>query len=324
MLRKTVRLAAGLLAVFTLLVAGLAVAALARWKRTFPAPETALRASAEPAVVERGRYLAYGPAHCVGCHTSAEDEDQVAAGATPPLSGGRVFELPIGTFRSPNLTPDAETGIGRRTDADLVRILRYGVRADSRAALPFMEYHDMSDDDLTAVISFLRSQPPVRRAVPDHDVNLVGRAILAFVLEPKGPSAPGRTTAPPEEPTVERGAYLANSVAACAACHTKRSLVDGSYVGPRLAGGFESPVDGSPRKVTVSPNLTPARTGRITAWSEEQFVGRFGVGVGLPGTHMPWRSFQRMSETDRRAIFRYLRSLPPVENDTGPSLQDRG
>jgi hypothetical protein len=58
-------------------------------------------------------------------------------------------------------------------------------------------------------------------------------------------------------------------------------------------------------------------------WSRQQFVGRFGAGVGIPGSHMPWRMYQRMSDTDLRAIYRYLRSLEPVVNATGPSVQDR-
>ena len=107
----------------------------------------------------------------------------------------------------------------------------------------------------------------------------------------------------------------------CAECHTKRNLIDGSFTGQRFAGGMEFQVDGDPNKVIVSPNLTPSKTGRITSWSEEQFVGRFGAGVGIPHTHMPWRQFQRMSETDVRAVYRYLRTLPPSDHDPGPSVQ---
>jgi hypothetical protein len=70
-------------------------------------------------------------------------------------------------------------------------------------------------------------------------------------------------------------------------------------------------------------HILDTKTGRIAAWSEEQFVGRFGVGMGQSGSHMPWKQFQKMPEEDVRAIYRYLRSLDPVQNATGPIVQRR-
>ncbi len=295
---------------------------LVRWDRTFDAPYPDIHASKDRRVIERGKYIVYGPGHCVACHTDKSKPAALEAGAILPLTGGNIFKLPLGTFYTPNLTPDRETGIGLRKDGELARILRYGVRADGRAALPFMEFHHMSDDDLQAVISFLRSQPAIRNKVKPHEPTFVGKAILAFVLKPIGPKSTPPVTAPAEEATVERGEYIANNVAGCAGCHTKRSPLDGSYVAARFSGGMEMPIDRARKLVT--PNLTPdPKTGRIASWPEEQFVGRFGAGVGVPGTHMPWRMYQRMSDTDLRAIYRYLRSLEPVVNATGPSVQDR-
>jgi mono/diheme cytochrome c family protein len=302
----------------------LAVAVQLRWKRTFEAPYPEIHASNDPAVIAQGRYIAYGPGHCVGCHTDDSQKQLVHEGGQPPLTGGQEFRLPVGTFWTPNLTPDPETGIGRVTDGELARMIRYGVRPDGRAALPFMEFHDLSDEDLQALVSFLRAQPPVRRNVPDHQLKFVGKALMAFLIEPKGPSSPPRKSSPPPEPTVERGAYLANNVADCATCHTKRSKLDGSYLSAKFSGGMEMEMSGDPSKVLVTPNLTPdPKTGRITSWSEEQFVGRFGAGVGTPGTLMPWKQFQTMSTTDVQAIYRYLRSLPPVQHETGPLVQRR-
>ena len=108
----------------------------------------------------------FGPAACAYCHVPREQWTTLDAGAAPPLYGTHVFRLPFGVFYSSNLTPDVETGIGRRTDGELARILRNGVRADGRAAFPLMEYQHLSDEDLAAVISYLRSQPPVRTQVP--------------------------------------------------------------------------------------------------------------------------------------------------------------
>jgi len=302
----------------------LAAVVLVRWDRTFDAPYPNITASRDPKIIDRGRYIVYGPGHCAGCHTDTSKQDAISKGAMLPLSGGYVFRLPIGTFYTPNLTPDPQTGISRRKDAELARILRHGVRADGRAALPFMEFHNMSDDDLQAVISYLRSQTPVRNAVPQHSFTFLGKAIMAFVLKPIGPSSTPPAVAPPQEATIERGKYIANNLAGCASCHTKRSPVDGSYTGPRFAGGMRMDIDGDPNKVLVSPNLTPdAKTGRIASWPEEQFVGRFGAGVGVPGTHMPWKMYQRMSTTDLQAVYRYLRSLQPVDHATGPSVQPK-
>ena len=314
------------LGVTAAVIAGLAlilvVVILVRADRTFDAPYPQIQATNDPKMIERGAAIAYGPGHCVNCHTPTDENEIVKAGGTPPLSGGRPFVLGLGTVYTPNLTPDRETGIGRRSDAEIARVLRYGVMADGRATLPFMEYHNLSDEDLTALISFLRSQKPVRRVVPEHKFNLMGKAVLAFAIKPIGPKTTPLKHTPPEEPTVERGQYVANSVAVCAECHTKRNLIDGSFVTARFSGGMEFPIEKT-NKVIVSPNLTPSKYGRITNWSEEQFVGRFGAGVGIPHTHMPWRQFQRMSENDVRAIYRYLRTLPPDDHNPGPSVQER-
>jgi len=303
---------------------GLIGAVQLRWDRTFTAAEPALRASTDPAVIERGRYLAYGPAHCAYCHTTTEQWPALDAGEQPPLSGGAVFKLPLGTFYSPNLTPDPETGIGRRTDGQLARILRHGVRADGRAAMPFMTYQNLSDEDVVALISFLRAQPPVRNEVPDHELRPLGRALFAFVIRPAGPSAPPPPAGPPEGPTIERGEYLANNVAECAFCHTKRSLMDGSAKGPLFAGGLEMALESEPGTVLVSPNLTPdPATGHIQDWSEEKFIDRFRAGTLIEGSHMPWGAYTRMTDDDLRAIYRYLNSLEPVYYETGAMVQQR-
>jgi mono/diheme cytochrome c family protein len=300
-----------------------AAAVETRWDRTFEAPYPAVHASADPAMVERGAYLVYGPAHCAYCHTTAEAWPALDRGERVPLSGGYAFALPMGTFRTPNLTPDPETGIGRLDDAAIARVLRHGVLPDGRATLPFMEFHAMSDDDLAAVLSYLRSQPAVRHRVAPHEPNFLGRALLAFAVEPRAAHASPPALAPPSAPTVERGRYLAENVANCAGCHTKRNPLDGSKVGPHLAGGSGMPSDSIPGKVLVPPNLTPEpRTGRIARWTEDQFVARIRAGGAYPGSHMPWRAFGRMSEADLRALYRYLRTIPPVVNETGPSLQD--
>ena len=124
----------------------------------YPVPH--VRASSDPAVIARGEYLVYGPAHCVECHASSFEEYQkVADGQKVPLQGGTRFEAPpLGAIYSKNLTPDPETGIGRYTDGQVARMMRYNVRPNGRASVaPMMPFHNMSDEDMIAIISFLRA-----------------------------------------------------------------------------------------------------------------------------------------------------------------------
>jgi mono/diheme cytochrome c family protein len=276
-------------------------------------------ALADSAVVARGRYLVNGPAHCVACHTPAGPLTPVDPERPPSLVGGYGFAVPGGTVRAPNLTPDPETGIGRRSDPDPVRALRFGRRPDGRALLPYMGYQGMSDEDPVAVLSYLRTLTPIRSAVPVHDVNVLGRILIGLVVQPHGPSArPARRS--PVGPAIERGEYLTKHVALCVACHTRRSRT-GGFVGGRFAGGFPMPDDSDPSRELVTPNLTPdPETGHIAHWTEDALVARFRAGRLLAGSPMPWASYALMRETDLRSIYRYLASLPPVRRPVRPTV----
>ena len=309
--RRILRLVTWLSGGFIVLFVALVATVELRWTRTYAAPYPNIRSTSQPGLIARGEYLVRGAGHCASCHTPNEQGPRLARGEVLPLIGGHVWNLPFGRIASPNITPDTETGIGRRTDQEIARVLRHGVRSDGRAALPFMEFHDLSDDDLAAVIAYLRSQPPVRHAVPDHEPNLLGKALLSFVMTPVGPSAPPPSTSPAVAPTLERGRYLALGVAGCVECHTKRNPRDGSYVGPRFAGGMEMHSDAG--QTLITPNLTPHPTaGHIYRWNEDAFVARFKLGPVAAGSPMPWSAYQRMAEADVRAVYRYLRSLPPA------------
>ena len=87
--------------VVALLAVVLICIALLRWQRTFDAPLPEIHASSDPKVIAQGRYIAYGPGHCVGCHTDRTQRQAVAAGEQPPLTGGLEFKLPFGTIRTP-------------------------------------------------------------------------------------------------------------------------------------------------------------------------------------------------------------------------------
>jgi mono/diheme cytochrome c family protein len=303
----------------------LAVAALIlvewRSRRRFDAPYPTLAASTDPAVVARGEYLVYGPAACAYCHVPREQWGSLDQGNHLALTGNHRFPLPFGEIYSANITPDVVTGIGRRSDAELARILRYGVRADGRAAIPLMEYQ-LSDEDLIAVLSYLRSRPAVARTVPAHQLSALGKVLMAFAIAPEPlASEPPRATT--RGASVERGKYLANSVSSCAVCHTNRGE-DGALFGAPFGGGQRMDVAADASRVYVTPNLTPdPATSPIGQWDETTFVERFRMGELVDGTPMPWGAFGRMTDDDLRAIYRYLRSLPPTPNSTGAAVQPR-
>jgi hypothetical protein len=118
-------------------------------------------------VIARGEYLVRGPAHCESCHSHPDYDTQLEAGEKVPLQVGRTFDTPLGKIYPKNLTPDNETGIGRRTDDELARIMRYSVDASGHSIIPFfMPFTNMSDDDLSAILSYLRAQKPIRMRYP--------------------------------------------------------------------------------------------------------------------------------------------------------------
>jgi len=288
------------------------VFALHNKKFSAPYPAT-IHASTDSAVIERGRYLVFGPAHCSGCHSPAENQEKINAGELLPLEGGLPFALPIGTIYSKNITPDDETGIGKLADSVIARSLRYGVARDGRALFDFMPFHNLSDEDLTAVISYLRSQPPVHKMVPDNAINFLGKAVKAFLIKPVGPDGEVAASIPPDT-TAAYGKYLTTYIANCKGCHTNRNLMTGAYTGPYFAGGlkFESTEKGT---YCVTPNLTPDKeTGRIYGWSVDQFTNRFRQKKVIPISDMPWDQFRNMTDNDLKAIYHYLMSLEPIHN----------
>jgi len=317
------RVLTGLVIALALFVAGFAVYVSSRQHLKFDTPAPAIAASADSAVIERGHYVVWTLASCPICHGDIKQYDRMLAGAEVPLSGGFVFPIPPGKFYPRNITPDKETGIGNFTDGQIARALRNGVGSDGRALLPFMEMQGLSDEDLVAVVSYLRSQPPVHNQVPAHEINVLGMIVRATVLaHPVGPKeTPLQVN--PHGATVENGRYLVESVSNCWACHTQRDQKTGAMVGPHL-GGATMPDDFNPKRMWAPVNLTsnPA-TGRLARLTEDQFVARMRAGRAIPGSPMPWQQFQRMHEDDLRAIYRYLKTVPPVVHETGAPFVDK-
>ena len=321
-MRKALLVLGIILLVFVVGGAGLVAS---RQHLTYDPPYPDVVASSDPAVIERGHYIVRDLAPCAACHGDPSQRAAWATGADVPLSGGFVFDIPPGKIYPRNLTPDTETGLGNVPDRAIARALRNGVGHDGRALLPFMEMQGLSDDDLVAVVSYLRTQAPVRNAVPPHQFTLLGDVVRATVLaKPVGPVTPPPARSP-RGLSVETGRYLVESVALCWACHTKRSQVTGALTGPRFGGttGFTESDD--PTRSWSPPNITSdPETGRLGRMTEDEFVARFRQGRLIPGSPMPWQAFARLAEEDLRSIYRYLKSVPAVKNDVGPPMVQVG
>lgn len=310
-MRKVLRV----LVLILLIIGGLVAVISATGNKDFDvAIPTDVHASTDPQVIARGKYLAFGPAHCASCHTPLSRKNEIDKGMEMPLIGGWTVDIPPGVFRAPNLTPDMETGIGKLTDGQLARAMRFSVNHNNKAMFPFMPFQEMSEEDLVAVISYLRSQAPVKNKIEPTEYSVLGKALILFGAFK--PTAPAHT--PPKsvqvDSTVAYGEYIAHRVANCVGCHTNRDLKTGEAIGPLFAGGLQLPADKMSEGYTfVTPNLTPdMETGIMARWSEEAFISRFRAGRTYSGSQMPWGSFSRMSDLELKAVYRYLRTLKPV------------
>lgn len=296
--------------ILLLIIAGVSITAASRQNMKYEAPYPDIKASADTAIIAKGRHLVLNTAHCVGCHSVANVDSIDFNKEELPLSGGRMFDIGIGKVYSKNITPDKETGIGNYTDAEIARALYYGVRPDGTVLFDFMPFHNISKEDMTAVISYLRVQKPVKNKVPANTLDLVGNLVKAFMVKPVGPTGE-IPVAVKEDTSAAYGKYLAMSVAECNGCHTERNLA-GEFTGAPFGGG--APMDennGFP--ALTPPNLTPDPSGRIYGWSQEMFINRFRQGKLIPYSPMHWSSFKHMTDTELKAIYNFLKTLKPVK-----------
>jgi len=292
------------------LVVAVTIVVASRQNLKYDAPYPDIKASTDSAVIARGKHLVTGAAHCINCHSTANVDSLVDLGQPAPLSGGVKFKLPVGVIYSKNITPDKETGIGKYTDGEIARALRYGVHPNGDPVYDFMPFHNMSDEDLTAVLSYLRSQKPVKNEVPENKLNILGNIVKAFMVKPVGPSGEVPETVK-QDTSAEYGKYIAISVAECNGCHTKRDL-SGAYTGEAFAGGNEFNEGGHK---LVTPNITSDSSSRIYGWTQEDFIKRFRMGKVIPYSPMPWNSFKRMSDDELTAIYNFLKTVPPAKSE---------
>lgn len=289
--------------ILIVIILGFSLTVMSRQNLKFDGPYPNVKSSTDSAVIARGKELVFGPAHCADCHSGTNADSLIALGQNVALSGGHTFDMPIGKIYTRNITPDSTTGIGRYTDAQIARALRYGVGPDGSAFFDFMPFHNTSDEDLAAIISYLRAQPPVKKEIPDHEFNTLGKVIKAFLIKPVGPDGEVPVSVK-KDSSAEYGKYLALAVSNCAGCHTKRDMMTGAFTGELFAGGME--IEG-----LITPNLTTDSSSTIFTWDQQKFINRFREGKKIKQSPMPWNSFRRMSDDDLIAVYKYLKTLKP-------------
>jgi mono/diheme cytochrome c family protein len=253
------------------------------------------------AEVERGRYLVEALAGCGNCHTPK--------GPNGPLqdkkfAGGDVIRHADFTAVTPNITPDPETGIGRWTDHQIFMAIREGKRPDGGLlgpAMPSRSYRNLADEDVKAMVAYLRSVPPVYNLI-------TAKSHYDRPLPPNWGPPVGRIEAPPKDDVVAYGAYLAGPLARCMDCHTERKPGEAIKFG---AGGKEFH---GPWGISISADLTPSGLGE---WSEAEIEQAIRTGVARDGHKlfppMPFGAYRNMGADDMGALIAYLRSLPTIE-----------
>ena len=269
--------------------------------------------AADPAQIARGKYI-FGATGGCGCHTEPKG---------PVNAGGRKYDGAFGTVYSGNITPDAKTGIGGWTDEQIVTAIRLGRRPNGERILPvhpFTSFNGMAEEDLKALVAFLRSVPPVSRATPPKKITV---PMFESVFLPAWlMTFASKETPPAAAPTsgTARGEYLVRAVAHCGECHTPRSAMTMAVDNSRFLAG-NSKKTGPEGQAT--PNLTPDKDTGLD-WTEEQIATFLGTGNrpdgdvagGLMGEviHGTLAGYRDMTKADLQAIAHFLKGIPPVKN----------
>ncbi len=311
MLARLFRILRTVLIVLTALVGIIAAVVLLAFPRSQPAAD--LTIDPTPERIERGRYLVEHVANCLDCHSDRAWEYY----GGPVVEGTAGRGAPLRVLRphiqSANITPAA---LAEWSDGEIARAIASGIGRDGQALHPFMPYDTyahMTEADLHAVVSYLRTLPPIENTVPRPEeswpMRLIGRVL------PKPYSAPE-----PVDPgdAVAYGRYLAG-LAECSFCH-----------GSDFSGGRMFRIPGTDQE-WPSGNITSHPSNRIEAWSRDNFIGVFRSfappeGRVIPGddvnTVMPWSRYAGMTEEDLGAIYEYLRTVEPVERDQPESTAE--
>jgi len=270
--------------------------------------------AATPEEIARGKYI-FGATGGCGCHTVPKG---------PANAGGRKYDAPFGSVYSSNITPDIKTGIGGWTDEQIMTAIRLGRRPNGERIVPvhpYPSYNGMAEDDLKALVAFLRTVPPVNRPNTPRKISLP--MFESIFLPAWLMTFAASETPPPAAPLsgVARGEYLSRAVGHCGECHTPRSAMTMALDNSRFLAG-------NPKKTgpegQLTPNITPDKATGLGDWTEEQIVTYLGTGTrpdgdvagGLMGEMIQGTlaGYKDLTKADLQAVGKYLKSIPAVKN----------
>jgi mono/diheme cytochrome c family protein len=275
------------------------------------APED-IQVEVTPEAVERGKKLAM--VLCANCHKDPE---------TGRLTGIHMLDSPpeFGKAYSQNITKDPEHGIGGWTDGELIYLLRTGVKKDGKYSPPWMpKLPNMADEDIHAIVAFLRSDDPMVAADPKPDqpcepsflAKLLSQKVFVPLPYPTEP-----IPMPDTNDVLAVGKYLAHNLD-CASCHsadfkTVNIMEPEKSEGYFGGGNMLLTMEGKP---IYTQNLTSDEATGIGNWSEEQFIKvlRYGVKEGEPALRYPMLPYTTLTDDEAKAIFAYLKTIPTINN----------
>lgn len=274
------------------------------------------RGSFTAAEIGRGEDLAR-LGYCNTCHT-------VEGGR--PYAGGYAIETAFGTIYSTNITPDAETGIGRWSEAAFARAMRQGLDREGRhlyPAFPYNHFTKLSDADIRALYAFFMTRPPVRQEDRENDLPfplnirpiLAGWKLLFF--------RPGRFEPDPKaSEIVNHGAYLVEGLSHCGACHTPRNLLQAEKPGSFLRGG-EAEGWYAPAIAGDTDAPKPWSAAALKTYLTGGFAKDHGVAAG-PMQPVA-ENLARVPAADVQAIAAYLQpGMRQSEGDPKPAAKQGG
>ncbi|CAM5795966.1 c-type cytochrome [Rhizobacter fulvus] len=246
----------------------------------------------DAATIERGKYL-YVSRNCAECHGAD------GAGKDVVNDGKGLL------VHAPNITPAPGAAVAAYTALDWVRTIRHGVKPDGRPAIvmPSEDYARLTDDDLAAVVAYVRQLPPAPGPGATIAFPLPVKALYAAGLVKDAAERIDHTLPPalpvPEGVTVAHGAYVANT---CIGCH-----------GEHLSGGK---IPGAPPDWPAAANLTPGEGSALARYPDaDAMIAMFRSGKRPDGSAvspvMPFAGLQAMNDTDVRALYLHLKSVPP-------------
>ena len=280
-----------------------------------------LKVEITPERVARGKLISH--ILCSECHLDNK---------TGRLTGHRLPDLPpeFGVAYSKNLTHDKDVGVGGWTDGEIAFLLRTGIRRDGKYTPPWMpKLNRIQDEDIMSIIAFLRSDDSlvVADPSPDHETEPSFLAKLLCHVAFKPFAYPDHAIpAPDTTDMVKWGHYLAVEAFDCYACHSgdfkKMNVQEPEKSYMFFAGGNEMPDLAGTLRVTA--NLTPDNETGIGKWSEADFVKAVREGLRPDGRQLryPMGKVPELTESEVKAIYAYLRTVPAIHHELDRQLAD--